>query len=149
MLAKDACPRACAICGGTQAAALRRTCSYLVTSYQYTTRGYDITLLCPADGCHLAYGANLKSLAQNGNFQQFDGITKYLSEIPSKVWDVNRLCGDFFEAFSKSETALCGKPFDVSKIGTQRIVKTVTVQCGQKMDLYVLVSCAMHRCRLF
>jgi len=113
VLAKDACPRACSICG---------------------------------DGCHLAYGANLKSLAQNGNFQQFDGITKYLSEIPSKVWDVNRLCGDFFEAFSNSETALCGKPFDVSKVGTQRIVKTVTVQCGQKMDLYVLAEMCTSPC---
>ena len=72
--------------------------------------------------------------------KQFDGITKYLSDLPAKTWDVNRLCGDFFGAFSKNNTALCSRPFDVLMVGSQRIVKTVTVQCGGKTDLYVLVS---------
>ena len=82
----------------------------------------------------------MRSLAENGNLKQFDGITKYLSDLPAKTWDVNRLCGDFFGAFSKSNTALCSKPFDVLMVGSQRIVKTVTVQCGEKTDLCVLVS---------
>ena len=82
----------------------------------------------------------MRSLAENGNLKQFAGITKYLSDLPAKTWDVNRLCGDFFGAFSKSNTALCSKPFDVLMIGSQRIVKTVTVQCDGKTDLYVLVS---------
>ena len=82
----------------------------------------------------------MRSLAENGNLKQFAGITKYLSDLPAKTWDVNRLCGDFFGAFSKSNTALCSKPFDVLMVGSQRIVKTVTVQCGGKTDLYVLVS---------
>ena len=102
----------------------------------------------PIAGCHLAYGANMQSLAQNGNLKQFAGITKYLSIVSvSKQWDVNQLCGQFFDKFHKSNRALCGHQFDVSKIGTQRIMKTVTVDCGGRTDLYALVSTFVSACK--
>ena len=90
----------------------------------------------------------MQSLAQNGNLKQFAGITKYLSIVSvSKQWDVNQLCGQFFDKFHKSNRALCGHQFDVSKIGTQRIMKTVTVDCGGRTDLYALVSTFVSACK--
>ena len=72
----------------------------------------------------------MKSLAENGKLTQFDGMVKYLSDLPNKNWDANRLCGDFFKAFSQKNTALCGKQFDVAKTGTNLILKRVIVECN-------------------
>ena len=86
------------------------------------------------DGCHLKYGANLASLGNNGRLSDFAGLTKYLSKVVAKIWDLNRLHGDFFKSYT-GPGSLCGKQFDVLKQNTNRIETKVIVNCGGDSDL--------------
>ena len=93
--AKQACPRACEVCGTS---------------------------------CHMTYGADMLSLGNTGDIRAFAGLTAYLDTILKKDWDLNRLCGDFYQSYRVNSTgSLCGKSFDVLRVGTNHVITTVTV----------------------